>query len=532
MSLVEVMMAIGIMSVAGLGYMKMNENQSKSLKRHAGMTDANSFKMLIEGSLIKSEKCEAAFAAILENGGAEVDLSSSFDETLTSEQVGTFTMGTSTEMAVDQSYGKLKISGYNLELKYTEGNSYAESTFTVDTTLALSPTQTMPKRVKVNVSFDVAGGKLVSCSALGGSGNEACDVLDGQLNASNGNCEDINLYGEVTNNGTIRGGQIKGISFEGGDVVTSPTEELADSYRQPCDGSGYQVSECPVTEYENPTYFKGYFKSDTTNPAVLDDFTFLSPTFKSTRAFSEYVKNPDEDGWADAATHTLNGIIVRDYDGREYEVVYKCLTISGTKFCFLTLDPLPWIEIAEAPSFTTPTSAPSVPECFLAGTDILVGDKMYKNIEDIIVGDTVLSFDGKKVVQSKVSKIMTSVRTDGYLQITLSNEKVIRVTDDHPFYVSGKYIPAGKLTTKSKLSMIGEKDAFVPLEITSIKRVKKVSKVYNMTVDGNHNYFAEGVLVHNKSVSSPPSSPSSPSAPDPEDLPDTDPAEILPSGLD
>jgi hypothetical protein len=70
----------------------------------------------------------------------------------------------------------------------------------------------------------------------------------------------------------------------------------------------------------------------------------------------------------------------------------------------------------------------------------------------------------------------------------------LRLTGDHPVYASGRWMPAKTLSeTDELLRADGTRAA-----VGKIERVSGVVAVYDVTVDGPHNFFADGVLVHNK----------------------------------
>lgn len=130
--------------------------------------------------------------------------------------------------------------------------------------------------------------------------------------------------------------------------------------------------------------------------------------------------------------------------------------------------------------------------CFLGGTLVSLADGSVKNIEDIKIGDKVLSFDEKthKKVASKVTQTFAH-KADDYLIV---NEK-IKATSNHLFYSEGKWQEIGKLSKgKELLTLSLEKE-----KITALKKIKAQQiNVYNLEVDKYQNYFADGYLVHNK----------------------------------
>ena len=125
--------------------------------------------------------------------------------------------------------------------------------------------------------------------------------------------------------------------------------------------------------------------------------------------------------------------------------------------------------------------------CFLAGTKITMSDGTEKNIEDIQIGDYVISYNLEKgrYEKAKVARTFEHKGVPHYLVIN----KVLRVTPNHPIYSEGRWVRADSLKEGDKL-FIGW--------VETIEKVYGSATVYNLEVEKNHNYFAEGVLVHNK----------------------------------
>ncbi len=153
---------------------------------------------------------------------------------------------------------------------------------------------------------------------------------------------------------------------------------------------------------------------------------------------------------------------------------------------------------------------PSPNCCFPEGTKISMADGSLKNIENIVVGDRVLSFDVENnvFVESVVSDFIVKVR-EGVYSI---NDGIIMPTDDHPFYVKksdGITAWASINPDKSKV-MYNDRDA-VSLEvgdslftgdswvdIESIVFCPGELVTYTFAVDSVfHDYFANGILVSN-----------------------------------
>lgn len=160
-------------------------------------------------------------------------------------------------------------------------------------------------------------------------------------------------------------------------------------------------------------------------------------------------------------------------------------------------------------------------ECFVAGTHIST-ECGVKNIEDIKVGDIVLSYSHEYSPEIKHSCPATeykSVKTiwknklkSKYLiEIVYDDDRcyphkrntTLYCTPEHPLFCGHEigYIKAENLTLNNKLFYDSEYSWFGGLSsvnILSINKIKANCKfVYNFEVEDNHNYFANGILVHN-----------------------------------
>jgi hypothetical protein len=124
----------------------------------------------------------------------------------------------------------------------------------------------------------------------------------------------------------------------------------------------------------------------------------------------------------------------------------------------------------------------------------------HKPIEKIKIGDSVYAWneDSKKVEISKV--INTMIHPDKkYGLAKFSNGIELKVTPEHPFYSKSqdKWIPIKEFEKGEKVLLLKNK-RLIEIKFKSYKWDIGVANVYNITVEKNHNYFAEKVLVHNK----------------------------------
>lgn len=133
--------------------------------------------------------------------------------------------------------------------------------------------------------------------------------------------------------------------------------------------------------------------------------------------------------------------------------------------------------------------------CFSAGTKVLT-DEGEKNIEDIEVGDKVLSKDEEsgEVAYKEVTATFNH-ETDEIYKIHVGGQ-TIESTFNHPFYVKDKGWAFVKDLKVGDLLVQSDENT---LMIDSIELLHKHVTVYNMTVDEFHTYFVSdlGIWVHN-----------------------------------
>ena len=80
-------------------------------------------------------------------------------------------------------------------------------------------------------------------------------------------------------------------------------------------------------------------------------------------------------------------------------------------------------------------------------------------------------------------------------EITTQSRKRIRVSADHPVLTPEGYKKAGELVVDELVATV-EKDSVEWSQINSII-VRDIEPVYDITVEDNHNFLANGVVVHN-----------------------------------
>jgi hypothetical protein len=138
--------------------------------------------------------------------------------------------------------------------------------------------------------------------------------------------------------------------------------------------------------------------------------------------------------------------------------------------------------------------------CFGAGT-LIATPSGHRPIEELELGDLVLAYDEPtgRVVPRPVTA--TFVHLDQRVgSLPMSDGRVLRVTANHPIYLPDeeRYAVAGELAGDERLLALSGSAQTSSLIAGTFHASTVTATVYNITVAGEHNYFAEGVLVHNK----------------------------------
>ena len=150
--------------------------------------------------------------------------------------------------------------------------------------------------------------------------------------------------------------------------------------------------------------------------------------------------------------------------------------------------------------------------CFVSGTKITMEDGSEKNIEDISIDDVVLSYNEEKgIIEPKKVLSLNSPIHDDLVEYTLSNGTKIISTYDHPYYINGLQLASYKpdwtnerynLPSEVISIKVGDEVNLLNGSTDKIEIILELDRVerqtYIFTVEGNRNFYANGVLVHNK----------------------------------
>ena len=150
--------------------------------------------------------------------------------------------------------------------------------------------------------------------------------------------------------------------------------------------------------------------------------------------------------------------------------------------------------------------------CVAEDSLISMADGTQKQIKDIKVGDKVLSYNTttRKIEQTVVQSLTKVIRRD-IVHITFADGSYIKITPDHPMFSERGWIAYStadgentypEVELEKQGTQIGDMILSLSLlfdkEIVDMKYITgETIPVYTFTVDNNHNYFAQSVLIHN-----------------------------------
>jgi len=154
--------------------------------------------------------------------------------------------------------------------------------------------------------------------------------------------------------------------------------------------------------------------------------------------------------------------------------------------------------------------------CVSAGTLISMADGSTKPVEDLRIGDLVLSYNevDKDIEPKKVLGLDAPI-VDGTITLNMRSGTSLTLTKDHPVfsrkpghgigwaaydpYLTRRAYPYLRKTLKLCAGDFVRTSAVEWDQIVSVTERRGKSQAYNVwAVEGNRNYFANGLLVHNK----------------------------------
>jgi len=136
--------------------------------------------------------------------------------------------------------------------------------------------------------------------------------------------------------------------------------------------------------------------------------------------------------------------------------------------------------------------------CFVAGTQVLMGDGSSKSIEDVAVGDEVIAADPETGESQARRVVDTYVHENVPTYDVVTTAGTVTSTEEHPFFVQSRgWVPVRDLRPGDVL--VDAKGDHV--EVTSVVPTGETTTVHNFHVEDLHNYHVQAgsawLRVHN-----------------------------------
>jgi len=190
------------------------------------------------------------------------------------------------------------------------------------------------------------------------------------------------------------------------------------------------------------------------------------------------------------------------YNVDNFSIEGNCIVLAGNEVQYTQGDYVKLDDKISVYAYSLDESC-----CFVAGTPVLMADGSTKAIENIIIGDEVLTWNEEKKAYDTGVVVGLIVKEETYdmARVTFADGTSIEMNAYHPIYTQEGWksltgyndLPILQVGDKA-LSTNGEFD-----EIVSIIRwtAEEPIKTYNLSVEDEHNYFVgeTSVLAHNNS---------------------------------
>jgi len=257
-------------------------------------------------------------------------------------------------------------------------------------------------------------------------------------------------------------------SKEAGDKISSETTNAV--------GQLELTGDKEVATYQINVTCNGDCYEDSANPKTIKENETVELWF-----YSNYGSWNDWNGTVSGAEHEL-------WTSGDMDSTYKIIISNPTSDVNIEVEVFPMSGC-----------------CFVAETPVLLADGSRKNIEDIKIGDKVLSYneETQEYEEDVVINTITNPNTTNLAKVILIDGSTIEMNEYHPIYTKEGY---KSLTNYNGLKTLTEEDEVLTTNGEFIKILKieqwieeKPITSYNLTVEKNHNYFVgeTAILVHN-----------------------------------
>lgn len=137
--------------------------------------------------------------------------------------------------------------------------------------------------------------------------------------------------------------------------------------------------------------------------------------------------------------------------------------------------------------------------CIEENQPVRMADSTYKKIKDVNIGDQVISNRVGSMAINTVTNVMDT-GTRPLFMVTTANNKTITLTDDHQVLTQRGWLSILEgLSVSDSISKVPESinEKFSFVDIVEIKDLGVEGPVYDITVENDHNFLVDDLVVHN-----------------------------------
>ena len=140
--------------------------------------------------------------------------------------------------------------------------------------------------------------------------------------------------------------------------------------------------------------------------------------------------------------------------------------------------------------------------CIAEYEQVLMSDGTYKHIKDVKVNDKVLSFRENKIVSNTVLDVIDNGYKDIIYRVRLTSGRSVDLTSDHQILTKDgwKSIDQGLSVSDYVCENRSHFKTDTDFKYTKIKYISKIeskTKVYDLTIENDHNFITNGIVTHN-----------------------------------
>jgi len=182
--------------------------------------------------------------------------------------------------------------------------------------------------------------------------------------------------------------------------------------------------------------------------------------------------------------YILCGLDVGEYSGNEKSLNHKHVVST-------------WQALQHNPGVVKSFQAVIVDECLDGDTLITMENGATKAIKNVVAGDRVLTFNERSscfepdTVVKRHENLMVSSNEDMY-EMVFDNGTTLKVTGNHKVLTTSGLVRADELRDSHDVvttNLLGR--------VCTLVKIDKPTTTYNLHVEHNHNYVANGVVVSN-----------------------------------